>query len=451
MRGSSKLGTLLTRVVAALTGICVATAPMSAWAQRGKKDPPEEKGQPQKTEIILAVGENKTIPANDVRNYSEGTPGVVDVKLTSDQSQFVVVGLKPGATTLLLIKKNGQEQLWTISVFQRSPEVVEAEVAQLLDGYTGIRLRRVGSRLFIEGGVNSDQDLARIKQIAGLYPGQVESLVGVGSGASDRTTNIRVDFYFVRYDRTKGYAVGIDWPTRIGGAVITSNAGYDFIAHQTTAQTNIVNQPLPALDIASNKGWAKVSKQATVITTNGTEARFQSGGEQNFPIAAGLTGTLAHLLFGATVVVLPRFDPQSRDLELKVDAEIADLSPPVSSTTIPGRNTSHLTTLVRMKLGQSLVLSGIHTRSERHNVSGLPLLSEIPVLGVLFGSHKNEEEEVDGAIFVVPSVVDSSNRTIVELVNTAMQEYEDYSGNMKPTNLYKHMPPTDAPAAGKKR
>src|SRR5216684_666235 len=56
-------------------------------------------------ELDLAVGENKTLPAIDVKNYAEGVAGIADVKLTTDRSQFVVSGQKPGSTTLLLIKK----------------------------------------------------------------------------------------------------------------------------------------------------------------------------------------------------------------------------------------------------------------------------------------------------------------------------------------------------------
>src|SRR5688500_19968983 len=59
-------------------------------------------------ELNLSVGENKTIPATDVLSYSERKRGIAEIKLTPDASKFVVVGQAPGATTLLLIKKEGQ-------------------------------------------------------------------------------------------------------------------------------------------------------------------------------------------------------------------------------------------------------------------------------------------------------------------------------------------------------
>jgi pilus assembly protein CpaC len=396
--------------------------------------------RPQTRDIALAVGETRTLPASDIANYSEGTPGIIDVKLTSDAAQFVVVGLKPGSTSLLLIARDGTQTNIVVNVFARSPDQVQAEVQQLIDGYTGVRIRRVGSRFFIEGGVSNEADQKRIEQIAKLYPGQVESLVGVGAGAADRNTNIRIDFFFVQYEKDSSYNVGISWPSVIGGPSLQSTVSYDFIAHMPTVQASAVNQPLPGLDIAATHGWAKFLKQATVITTNGVEAKLENGGEQNFSVANGLTSTIRPITFGTTVTVVPRFDPQTRDLEVKVDADVSDLTPSISGTSLPGRQTATLTTLVHLKLGQSVVLSGIHTLSQTHSVSGIPLLSEIPVLGVLFGGHSESKQEVEGAVFIVPSVVDAPERSALVSIDEAMDQYERYSGNMSKVRSFDHAP-----------
>src|SRR6185503_15059846 len=106
---------------------------------------------------------------------------------------------------------------------------------------------------------------------------------------------------------------------------------YDFIAKTATAKAAIVNQPLPGLDIASSHGWAKVLKQATVITTNGSEA------------------TIEKIAFGTNVSVLPRYDPGTRNIEVNVKADVSDLTPPANSP-LPGRQTSKLSTIVFLKL-----------------------------------------------------------------------------------------------------
>jgi pilus assembly protein CpaC len=443
----------------------VALVPAEAFAQRagrGKADKDKEAADKdadkdkkaatgsgridEQQDLNLAVGETKTINVGDVKQYSEGTPGIADFRPTPDGSKFIVVGLKAGSTSLLLIKNNGTQVNWVINVFSRSPELVERELTQLLDGYTGVRVRRVGSRLFIEGGVATEADQDRVRQIADLYKGQVESLVTVGTGAIDRRLNIRVDLFFVQYTKSSGYQFGLVWPRRIGGEFASFEFGYDFVANAVVAQPLLVNQPLPGLDIAASHGWAKVMKQATVITTNGSQATFNNGGELNFPVTSGLVAGIEKVSFGTNVKVLPRYDPSTRNIEIQVDTDVSDLTPP-TGTSFPGLQTSRLQTLVFLKLGQSLVISGIRTRSHRHDVQGLPLLSQIPVIGVLFGTHGNAKEEVEGAIIVVPSVVEAVDKGTTEILKEALAQYEGFSGDMDDVNTFRKTPPAEPSTA----
>jgi pilus assembly protein CpaC len=383
-------------------------------------------------EMSLVVGESRTLPADDVKSYNEPTPGIAEVRVTPNGKQFVIIGKKQGSTTLLLIKKDDSEVTYRITVYPRDVKLVEDEVNQLLNNQPGVRMRRVGSRLFIEGGVSSQAELDRIQHIATLYEGQVESLVVVGGAAADRKTNVRVDVYFVQYEKTKLIRAGISWPGSIGGSVIRSTFAYDFLAGTTTqAIASIVNQPLPGLDMASNSGYAKVLKHATVIASNGSEATFQNGGSQNYPITSGFSASIQRISFGTEIKVLPRFDPTNREIEVKVDVDVSDLTPPIAGTALPGQATSQLTTLVSLKLGESLVLSGIKTQSERSTTTGIPGLSEIPIIGALFGSHGDESSEVEGAIFVVPGVVESVPQQAAELIQRALHEYQEFDGDME--------------------
>lgn len=399
-------------------------------------------------ELNLSVGENKTLPATDVKSYSEGARGIVDVKLTPDSRQFVIVGQKPGSTTLLFIMKDGAQVRYDIHVFPRSMDSVQQELNQLLAGTTGIRVRRVGARFFIEGGVSTEPEVQRLQQIAQLFPGQVESLVVLGGAAAERKLNIRIDFFFVQYDKTYNHQLGVNWPGSIGGPQIgTLSAEYDIIANTlTSTQATVVNQALPSLDIAATNGWAKVLKHSTVITSNGSEAQFSSGGEQNYLLSTSFTNSISRVPFGTNVKVLPRFDPVTKELEVRIEAEVTDLTPPVAAgTNLPGRNISELSTLVALKLGQSIVLSGIRSRAQRQSKRGLPLLSEIPILGALFGSQSRTTDEVEGAIFVVPSVIESIPRGAKEIIDEALEKYQNYKGNIEEVNAWEKDP---ARAAG---
>ncbi|APS00528.1 pilus assembly protein N-terminal domain-containing protein [Pajaroellobacter abortibovis] len=417
-------------------------AEKAAPLQTQQEEAPEEKNDTTiANQLEFAVGENRTVSAIDVKNYSEGSPGIVDVKLTSDKTKFVLVGLKPGTSSLLLIKRDGQIVNWKINIFAYPPQIIEQELRQLIRDIARVRLRRMGSRFFLEGSVANEQELTRIKRIVSLYPWQVESLVEVGSDTTDRQTNIRIDFFFIQYNRSSGYIFGINWPKYIGTSdTFTANASYDFLKNSISAKTTIVNQPLPSLDIAANYGWVKVVKQATVITTSGTEAKFYNGGEQNFPTTTATSNSIQKISFGTSLTVLPRFYPVTRDLEINMNAEVSDLTPSIAGTVLPGRQLSNLSTLVKIRLGQSLLLTAINTQSQRHTNKGLPLFSQIPILGPLFSSQNNMDEELEGAVFIVPSVVDSPLRNTIDIVQKALEEYEDYSGRIKGMEIYNRQP-----------
>ncbi len=409
------------------------------------QDKPVAAGFEAGEEIALAIGETKTLNAHNVKNYSEGAPGVIDVKLTTDNTQFVIAGRKPGSTTMLLIKNDGSQTTLTVHVFARAPAVVERELAQLLESLPGVRVKRVGARIVMDGTVPSDVELRRIQHIASLYPNQVESLVtlpgGGGGSSADSKYIVRIDFYFVQYDKNSSYGVGLGWPGSIGGdAVIKSQVTFDFLGASRAATASITNQPIPRLDIASRKGWAKVLKQATVVTNNGVEANFQNGGEQNFTVNTGLTVGVQRIQFGTDVTVLPRYNPQKREIEMKLVADVSDLTSSAGSTSLPGRTTSKLTTNITLRLGQSIVLSGIRAKSQAHSVDGVPGLSSIPILGLLFGSHANSELQTEGAIFVVPNVVEAVPSQAAEMVESALAKFSDYSGALDKTEVYDKRP-----------
>lgn len=411
-------------------------APREAWAQKKTAE-----------EISLAIGETRTLPATGIKEFSEGVRGIIDVVATPDGKTFILTGKREGSTTLLLISNGGQQTVYDVNVAKRNVATVEREIQELIKDISGPRTRRIGAKVFIDGAVTTPAEKARVDQIAGLYGEQVQSIVTVGR-FEERKLLVRLDFFFVQYQKTTSYNVGLGWPATIGGTtaggqnIFENQYTFDLISRTTTSATaSIVNQPMPRLDILQAHGWVKIAKQSTVITANGNEAVFQNGGEANFIVAGANAVAIVPVKFGLNVTVLPRYDSNTRDVEMKLAADIADLTPPQTANGPPGRTTTKLETQVVLKLGQALVLSGIRTATQRHNVSGLPGLSEIPVLGLLFGTHSNARDDSEGSIFIVPSVVDTVPKSALELINNAMTTYKEYSGEIEYVEAYPKTPP----------
>lgn len=321
--------------------------------------------------ITLSVGEQTSISAVGVKSYSEGLPGIVDVRLPKDGTQFVLVALRPGDTTLLTIMADGKQIQYRI---------------------------RVG--------------------------GKTEK--GVSVQAVD---NIRLDFYFVQLSRSYGHQIGVGWPGAIGGN-LNLTAAFDLKAGALQSATAVVaNQALPRLDIAQSTGWARLMRQAAVITANGNEATFSSGGETNYQITNGFVAEIRKIEFGSTVSVLPRFDTETGRIEITLKAEVSDLTQS-TGTPIPGRTRSNVETIINLELGQSLVLGGLTSATDAHEQSGLPGLSQIPILGLLFGSNTKKSDDVENLIFIVPTVVDAVPLQVRNRVAEALEIYSNFSGSL---------------------
>lgn len=346
--------------------------PSQVYAQIDAVAPTSEFRSDRETQTInLTVGQQTIVPAKGVRSYSEGAPGIVDIRLPKDGTQFVVVALRPGQTTLLLIMMDGSQVQYQIRVDKA-------------DG-------------------TADQGVAVVD-------------------------NIRLDFYFVQLSESNNRQVGIGWPGTIG-ANFKLNASYDLLGGGfQNATAMIADQVLPRLDMAQTSGWAKVLRQAAVITSNGNEAQFASGGEVNVPVQGALTAEIRKINFGSDIRVLPRYDKRTGRIELQVQADVSDLTDPGAD--LPGRTTANLRTLVNLELGQSLVLAGLNSKSRRSSTTGVPGLSKIPILGLLFGSDGNQEEQIENVVFIVPSVVDAVSLQSRDRIVEAMEIYDDFSGDL---------------------
>ncbi|MBN1653756.1 MAG: pilus assembly protein N-terminal domain-containing protein [Deltaproteobacteria bacterium] len=331
--------------------------------------------------ITLEVGEQRILDAEGVRSFSEGLKGVIDVRLTRDNSQFVVVGLRPGNTTLLLIMVDGEEQYYRFSV-------VDPAAKPSTEPEQGVEAR----------------------------------------------DNVRLDFYFVQISNSGSHNIGIRWPSAIGDTA-TVSARLDLQRGNLTSATAVVSsQVLPRLDLAQSEGWAKIMRKAAVITANGTEATYSGGGEINVPVSGGFGGTIKQISFGSTIGVKPIYDKKSGRIELTITADVSDLADD-NGTGVPGRVVSTLQTVVNLELGQSLILAGLTAESQTKGQTGLPGLSQIPIIGLLFGTNASQTSKTENLVFIVPTVIETVASRKRELIQEALSQYESFSGDWDEVQL----------------
>ncbi|MFN7684238.1 MAG: hypothetical protein ACK5QT_02375, partial [Oligoflexia bacterium] len=89
-------------------------------------------------------------------------------------------------------------------------------------------------------------------------------------------------------------------------------------------------------------------------------------------------------------------------VRLEISSEVSDIDRANGSPTLPALQSSRLHTQVDAALGASLFLSGLFQSRTASASQGVPFLSRIPLIGRLFGSHDDTEEQSELVAILLP-------------------------------------------------
>ena len=107
---------------------------------------------------------------------------------------------------------------------------------------------------------------------------------------------------------------------------------------------------------------------------------------------------------GLTLTVTPQVNKEGY-VTLTVLPSYSDLVASETGSDTYDTVTRAVTTQVRVKSGQTVVLGGLLQSSEKESVTKVPLLGQIPIVGWLFTSKNKTKTTTDLVIFITPTVL----------------------------------------------
>ncbi len=144
------------------------------------------------------------------------------------------------------------------------------------------------------------------------------------------------------------------------------------------------------------------------------KASFLSGGEFPYPVVQGGTGgftsvTIQFRPYGVRVDFTPTVLPDGT-IQLKVAPEVSALDYTnevvISGYTIPAISTRRAETVVQLRDGQSFAISGLLDNRTTDQLSKIPGIGDIPILGKLFQTKVTNHTNEELAVIVTPTLVD---------------------------------------------
>jgi type IV pilus assembly protein PilQ len=187
-----------------------------------------------------------------------------------------------------------------------------------------------------------------------------------------------------------------------GGA----NAASFALSLFSATANRFLNLELSALE-ADGKG--KIVSSPRVITADQVKALIEQGEELPYQVATASGATsIQFRKANLKLEVTPQITPEGNVI-LNVD-----VNKDSRGTLTPqgyAINTKHVQTQVLVENGGTVVIGGIFTQDEREDISKVPLLGDVPVLGNLFKNKARTSIKTELLIFLTPKVV--SDRSTV--------------------------------------
>jgi len=167
-----------------------------------------------------------------------------------------------------------------------------------------------------------------------------------------------------------------------------------------------LNLEISALE-ADGKG--KVVSSPRVVTADQQKALIEQGTELPYQVATSSGATsLQFRKANLKLEVTPQITPEG---SVMLDVDVNKDS--VGQATAAGFaiDTKHVKTQVLVENGGTVVIGGIFEQNDRTDVSKVPLLGDIPVVGYLFKTTTKSSQRTELLIFLTPKVVTERTAT----------------------------------------
>ena len=167
--------------------------------------------------------------------------------------------------------------------------------------------------------------------------------------------------------------------------------------------TRLLNLELSALEA---EGRGEIVSSPRVVTADRMKAVVEQGTE--LPYQAKVGQGVSGVQFRRATLKLevePQIMPDGR---VVLDLDVAKDSVGEQTDAGPAINTKHVQTRVEVEDGGTVSIGGIYATDDRDDVTRVPLLGKIPLLGALFRHRAHRDQRSELAVFITPRVVQTN-------------------------------------------
>ena len=352
--------------------------------------------------IHLRPGFQHIIEFQDTRRISIGNPAIIEARPLPRNDGILVVGKKEGETDLVLWGRD-EKRTWMIHVVGEAGALAE-ETKNLTATFPGLTVTQVGSSVMITGTVPTTRDRNLLETFARTRDG-VHLRISL---PEEKRTLLTYDLKIIEISKGATTHLGIRWPDSLSAKGVWSYGSRENTSFGITSEFEA------RLNVLMAEGRAKILANPRLVCESGEKAEFLAGGEIPIVIITPETRTVEWKTYGIILRLGPIMDHDNR-IRTQLTAEISTVDHGSGGSDVPGFLTRRVTTNFSTTAGETVMLSGLLKNEMAKDVTKVPLLGQIPILGELFKSRSFRENKTELAIFITPTEVRDDDKNDVAI------------------------------------
>ncbi len=218
-------------------------------------------------------------------------------------------------------------------------------------------------------------------------------------------------------------AYGVDWYLqnvlsggREGQALLNMNGSGGIGAKQPGFSYTIVNKAgvvRATLNALAEKSQLRVLSNPSVLVLDNHNATIQIGKQQPVKSSTTATGTLVteSITYKDTGVILSVTPSVNAGglITMDIVQQVTDVGEIDAATEQRSFLTRQIQSRVAVRSGEPIVLGGMIRENETNGRSGVPVLSDVPLFGALFGINSDKRERTELLVLITPRVLEDDD------------------------------------------
>jgi pilus assembly protein CpaC len=346
-------------------------------------------------------------------------PDIADVQVKTPNLIYITAKA-PGETVIYAVDASNNVLLHAPIRVSLDLSSLRRSLDELVPGSL-ITADSVGSNLVLSGTVADAGQAEKAVALANAVVGEAKGgkVVNRMTIATPNQVDLRVMIAEVNRQVLK--QIGVDW-SKLSGEVTfhTENSPTPLTNRLTIGQT-LGNGTKALISALETEGYLTVLAEPDLIAVSGQTASFLAGGEFPVPVVQSVTAgtvpaiTIQFQPYGVQLAFTPTII-DSDHLSLKVAPSVSQLSTEgevtISGFTIPALSMDSAETTVDLASGQSFALAGLVQHMTQQEISKVPWIGDIPILGALFRSNQFQNNETELVILITPYLVRPSTQPL---------------------------------------